>query len=185
MRVTIAAVVALLVGLILGGYQARSELAEMTAEYEQRDCESNPMPSALVAGILGAGAARNRAESAGETEDPLNEKPVQDLLPSSKNGGSAPVSVQIDADDIPEDIDALADIMTIRAEQSREVLMEHADPTASQLEEFDSAIGEMNDALAQLAIDLANQANTGTASRSTALVLTSDALNIIIDAALS
>jgi hypothetical protein len=181
MRVTIAAVLALLVGIVVGGYQARSELAEVTSEYEQQACETSPVPAALVAGMLGARAARNqdKSEVSQGDADAMKVKPV--VTPSSGSGVSPAVDFEIDTEDAAG-IDALADIMAIRTEQSREVLVEYADPTGSQLEEFDAVVGEMNDALTQLATDLGNQARSGNATRSSALVLTSDALNIIIDA---
>lgn len=180
MRVTTAAVLALLVGVVVGGYQARSELAEVTAEYAQQDCDSSPVQAALVAGML-AGAARNKdnSEASKGDVDAMKVEPV--VTPSSGPGMSPSVDFEINTEDAAS-IDALADIMTIRTEQSREVLVEYADPTEAQLEEFDSVVGEMNDALTQLAVDLGNQARSGSATRSSALVLTSDALNIIIDA---
>jgi hypothetical protein len=181
MRVTIAAVLALLVGIVVGGYQARSELAKVTSEYDQQECETSPVPAALVAGMLGARAARNqdKSEASKGGVDAMKVKPV--VTPSSGPGMSPSVDFEINAEDAAG-IDALADIMTIRTEQSREVLVEYADPTESQLEEFDAVVDEMNDALTQLAVDLGNQARSGNATRSSALVLTSDALNIIIDA---
>jgi hypothetical protein len=181
MRVTIAAVLALLIGIVVGGYQARSELAEVTAEYAQQDCEKSPVPAALVAGMLGARVARNQDKSEASKGDADAMKVKPGVAPSSDLSRSPSVDFELNTEDAAG-IDALADIMTIRTEQSRDVLVEYADPTGSQLEEFDAVVDEMNEALTQLAEDLGNQARSGNATRSSALVLTSDALNIIIDA---
>jgi hypothetical protein len=181
MRVTIAAVLALLVGIVVGGYQARSELAEVTAEFEQQDCEKSPIPAALVAGMLGARAARNQDNSQVSQDDVTDGLKNPTTGPSVEGRGSPAIALDINSEE-GIDLDAIADIMTLRTEQSRDVLIEKTDPTAAQLEEFDAVIGDMNDALVQLAADLGSQARSGSATRSSALVLTSDALNIIIDA---
>ena len=185
MRTTIAAVFALLIGVVVGGYQARSELAEVTAEFEQQDCEESPVPAALVAGMLSARAARNQSNGQGQTpgsvSDSTGKADVPMEEPLLERSGSPAVAFDINSDE-GADLDALGDIMALRSEQARDVLIEQTDPTEAQLEELDAVIGEMNDALVQLATDIGAQAKAGSATRSSALVLTADALNVIIDA---
>ena len=184
MRITIAAVLALLVGVVVGGYQARSELADVTAELEQQDCDESPVPAALVAGMLGARAARNQSNEqplASRSPDEMDRTDTPKDDPSFEGASSPSVAFDISAED-GADLDALGDIMALRSEQARDVLIEKTDPTQAQLEELDVVIGDMNDALVQLATDISAQAQSGSATRSSALVLTADALNVIIDA---
>ncbi len=186
MKQVLAAAIALVVGLVLGGLGPRAQvraLGDRVEELEARDCSGG-------GGGLGAGLASMFGDRPlmPTAPPPTFDEPAGDLEPTAdapEDGvriqiGDAPVPV--DAPEVPT-VEMMKDALDLRRVQAQQALFEQADPSDEQLEEFDASIEEMNASLQALAEELVHRVESGAPiERRDSMVFAADALDIMIGA---
>ena len=190
MREIVIVVVSALVGLVLGGFKPRAELAELEARYAQleaRPCESGV--GRELAEWMGRGGGRTYTDpvptadfepDTGEREEDEDD----DRAPQAP--GEASLLIEDDApvyggDDIDE-LDAARTALDMRRAQARAALLEQADPDPEQIEDVDVAVDEMNESLMSLVDEISDIVEAGEEpSRLDAMSFAADALDIMIE----
>jgi hypothetical protein len=189
LKYAIAAVVALLLGLVLGGLGPRAEvraLNDRIAELEKKDCKSGV--GAGLASMFGNrplmdDVATGRRQL--ELPDPPEEGPADEAegAPAEEglvlDFGDGPTKV-----DSPEQAKALAkEALEIRRAAARAALEEDAEPDEEQMQQFDEAVAEMNASLMALAEEVVARAESGDVpERRDMMVFAADSLDIMITA---
>lgn len=168
----LAAGVALLAGLALGGLGPRAEIRELRAEVtrlEERPCDPRA-GTRIFSEVLRA---------RGEPETP------------SGQGGSPPPSpsaprTDAGAPEVPEqDVERIKEALDLRRAQSITALHERAGADEAQMGTVEDIAAEMNGSLRDLATEFvaaAKQSEDGLPTRREAMVFAADALDILIDA---
>ena len=188
MKYAIAAVVAVLLGLVLGGLGPRAEvraLEDRIAELEKKDCKSGV--GAGLASMFGNRPLMDEF-AGGRREIELPEaapEPEEDgAVPQKEDGividfGDGPTKV-----DSPEQAKAMAkEALEIRRTAARAALEEDAEPDEEQMQQFDDAVAEMNASLMALAEEVVARAESGDVpERRDMMVFAADSLDIMIAA---
>jgi hypothetical protein len=169
MRYVLAAAVALVVGIVVGGLNPRAEVRRLQAEavqMKEKECRS----------LLGSEIARAIQRG----QDPAAPPPE----PQPEGEPAPPPPAQADPEQEQED--DLAEgrtILAARRAQARAALLEGADRSPEQLEGFDAAVTDMNAELRALGEDLlARVRELGeTPPRSELYRYVADGLDVIIE----
>lgn len=190
MRALIAAALALLVGVVLGGFGPREELHEAErriAELEAQDC--SPALAGGLASLLAAGAARSAAAPPADTGDrpdapPRSKREAESARPSAPPDAARPLDRPTPPGARGGDrLDSARAAMDLRRAQARAALIEEAAPDDAQLDALDAAVDEMNDELFVLADEAMARLESGeTPERRDVMVFAADALDILITA---
>lgn len=187
MRALIAAALALLLGVVLGGLGPREDLRAAEAritELEAKECE-RPVAEGFAA-LLAAGAASRGGPSGDRPEDP----PTPEAQREDGARPDAPPEEAPEADeprsDVPvsgeaRSLDSARAAMEIRRTQARAAMIERADPDDAQLAEFDDALDDMNDELFGLADEVTARLAAGeTPERRELMTFAAEALDIVL-----
>lgn len=192
----LAAVLALVVGLVIGGLGPRSELRRVEkklAELEERPCQVRT--GADIAKIFQGrpweeGDARlPKADPEPEPPPEPAEEPTDGAAVEEEEGG---VKVNFDfggdkGDAEPEDVEEAMNLareaLELRHEQAMAALYEDAEPTPEQEEKLNAALGRMNDDLIGLAEELREQVELGgEPSRRDAMLYAAETLDVFLTA---
>lgn len=185
MRALVFAVVAFALGLVIGGYPPRAEVRELEAKLEDaRDSACGPGMGQDLARLFAVGAGTSRAQPYGDPEQIAAENPEAAELVAELDAEQAEVgqAAQELAQNVPdEDLQALRAALQLRRAQARAALVESADPTDTQLMEFDLAVKEMNERLISLASDVTGMIQDGDPiARRDAMVFAAETLDALI-----
>ncbi len=188
MKQVLIGAIALVLGILVGSVWPLSEaraLQERVRELEERECK--PRVGSELARVFrgqspvgpGLSARRGHPAAAGDDEEADGELHEEE----------GPVSIQIDAGDErfdQEDRDvalgAAREAMALRRVQARAALEEDAWPDDEQLDEFDLAVGAMNDDLTDLAEGFVEGLAERDPSRREMMVFAADVLDVFIEA---
>lgn len=186
MKQILAAAIALVIGLVLGGLGPRAQvrvLEDRVEHLEARDCSRGGGLGGGLATMLG-----ERALNMPEAPPPSPSEPPPEPA-RAEEAGAVPepaVELGVELDDTGEgapDLGAVADMMEVRRAQAHQAMLEQVNPDEAQLEDFDRAMDEMNTSLATLAEELVHRVSTGEAlDRRDSMVLAADALDVMIRA---
>lgn len=177
MRSVLPAVVALVVGLLVGAWQPRGEVLALRAEVETLRLEARrPRAGEAAQGIRSILRAPPVAEAAGAPEAtgapdaPAGEAAEARPTPPRRRPG-------------PEDMKALRTGLDARAAQARAALIEQADLTDEELAEVDEAMAAMNEQLrAEVDAFVADALAAGEVDRRAMMELAAGALDVTIGA---
>jgi len=177
MRYAIAAAVALVVGIVLGGLFPRAEVRELrsqVSELEERECRT-PVGRELATLLTRPPVPPPAPAPAPEAW----EEPETDEPPPPPGETDVP-----EPDFAPEEgIEVMKEALELRRVQARAALLEDADPDDAQLGEFDAAIADMNVALREIAEDVvARVQDYGEPTRHEMMVFAADTLDVLIEA---
>lgn len=182
-------VIALVIGLAVGGLGPRSEARALRAQLDDAaECKDSAMGSE-IANVFrgrpwGGDEPRKRVTGtdAGPVPVPIDEKPpAEDPDPDGfrmewNSDGDEPENMK-------EGLDLARDAMELRYTQARAALLEDAQPTAEQMEQFDTAMDKMNQDLVGLAEDLVAQVNDGgEPSRHDTMLFAAETLDVLLSA---
>lgn len=191
MKNLVIAALALLVGVVVGGFGPRWQIQKLDRqilELESRPCDGSGLGSGLAA-VLGASRPP-------PVQPPEPEPPAPDLAPepaadtdTAPQPDPPPVAVIEPAPPgfqggLPEGgMDAAREALELRRTQARAALIEDAGADEDQIAEIDAAFGKMNDELLVLAEDLADTMQQGQEpTRRETMEFAADALSIMLDA---
>jgi hypothetical protein len=178
MKYAIAAAVALVVGLVVGGLFPRAEVRELRsqmADMEQQECRT-PVGRELATLLT-------RPPVAPPPEEPPPPMALEDT--EEDDGVLPPEETDAPEPDLsPEEgIVVMKEALELRRVQARAALMEDADPDDGQLDEFDAAITDMNTALREIAEDVVDRVQEyGEPTRHEMMVFAADTLDVLIEA---
>jgi len=180
MRYAIAAAVALIVGIVLGGIFPRAEVRELRseiAELEGRECRT-PVGQELA--TLLTRPPVPQPEPAPEAPEAWEETERVEVPPPEETD----VPEVPEPDLTPEEgIEVMKEALELRRVQARAALLEDADPDDAQLEAFDAAVAEMNAALREIAEDaVARVLEEGEPTRHEMMIFAADTLDVLIGA---
>ncbi len=178
---------AIVLGLILGGLPARSEIRAVRAEVrrlEKRDCGVGGDLASMFGARPMIGAARPAEPQA---------QPAPAPAPPTDAGAAVGLKVEVhrSADDIHgraegprNELRLMREGLDLRRTQARAALMEEANPEPEQLRTFDASIEEMNHELRDLAqVFVRDIAGSGEEpSRHELMVFAADTLDVLITA---
>jgi len=174
----ITASFAMVLGLVLGGLPARSEIRSVRAELatlRKRDCGVGRG----LAGLFSGGPMVERARR--PPEEPAARPRTGAPPPSTAR--PAPGSAEPRAEP-PRENEFAREALELRRTQARAALLEEADPSAEQLRTFDAAVEEMNGELRDLARifvdDIAKRDTEPT--RHELMVFAADTLDVVLSA---
>jgi hypothetical protein len=182
----IAAAVALMVGLVVGGLGPRAELRALRAKVDAAEACRTSVDAADLAGVFSG-----RPWSNGPRPDA---PPIDDAEPAV----APPTEIDVDepSDLEPEptptpseggpvipELDAAREAMTLRSRQAWRALDEQANPTPEQREAIEAAIGAMNDELIGVADELVARMEAGERpERRDLMIFAADTLETMISA---
>ncbi|MEE2750586.1 MAG: hypothetical protein VX519_04090 [Myxococcota bacterium] len=188
MRMVVAGMLGVLFGVLLGRLGPAQELSELKAEASERlenpDCETQTLGRDLAV-LMGGGL--QGMQSAPPPEPEFDEAELEAIWDQAEQdaevlGEEAEAGLREAAND-EELIRALQAAVELRRNQARAALVEDADPSDAQLDEFDVAVADMNESLQGLAQDLVDMLEEGeTPGRRDAMVFAAEALDTMIDA---
>jgi len=188
MRILIAGMLGVLLGVLIGRVGPAQEISDLQAEHariaEGADCEAQTLGRDLAV-LMGGGL--HGMQAAPPTEPEFDEAELEELLLKAEEdaevlGEEAEAGLREAAGD-DELIRALQAAVELRRNQARAALVEDADPSDDQLDELDAAVDDMNASLQGLAQDLVDMLEDGNApGRRDAMVFAAEALDTMIDA---
>jgi hypothetical protein len=179
-RQIVIAAVALVLGVVLGGLAPRSQVRSLEKQLEEaEDCKGSGMGTE-IATMLGAGRL-SQPEPEPEPE-PEPQDDAADTDEPDRNG--IQIRVNDDDDVTPEQgMAAMREALELRRTQARAALIEDAEPSDQQLDDFDAAVDKMNDELLDLAKDfVAEFEEGGEPTRRDAMAFAADALDVLVTA---
>ncbi|MBW1877362.1 MAG: hypothetical protein JRJ84_03275 [Deltaproteobacteria bacterium] len=177
MKYAIAAAVALVVGIVLGGLFPRAEVRELRlqmADWEQQECRT-PVGRELATLLTRPPLPQPEPAPVPEGwEEPERDDPTL-----------APEETDLPEPDLdPEEgIEVMKEALALRRVQARAALLEDADPDDEQLDAFDDAVADMNVALREIAEDVVDRVNEfGEPTRREMMIFAADTLDVLIEA---
>lgn len=187
-RILAAGVVALVVGLGLGGIGPRGEIRTLKKQLEaleDRSCEGGGL------GQQFAEAFSRRPWERGPDAEPqaAPREPGEPAEPVAVADPEGSFRLEIDGEEQvidPENseqtLSLARDAMAMRQRQALAALEEGARPDEAQLEHIETAIADMNAELRYLTEGFVQQVRDGEPSRRDAMVFAADTLDVIIEA---
>jgi hypothetical protein len=162
MRYVLIASFALVVGLVMGGVQPRVEVRRLEKTVEQQDRECRPMLGSEIVRAI----QREPTPTPGEPPPPEADQPQQEEREGEE-----------------EDLAEGRTILAARRAQARAALIEGANPTPEQLDEFDAAVADMNAEMRELGEELlARVRELGeTPPRAELYLYAADGLGVVIE----
>jgi len=188
-RFVVVGIVALAVGLVLGGLGPRAELRTLKDQLDGKPakCESSGIGRQIASAFRGRPWEANLDddEIAGDPE-PEPEPTAEPAAPENGiqiNFGNGEDGEGPDPEDIEEGIDMMRDAMQLRKTQARAALDEAVGPSDEQWNEIDNAIAEMNGDLKMLAEEFVDTIGAGEEpSRREAMLFAADTLEVMLEA---
>jgi len=191
MRLLIAGVLGVLLGVLVGRFGPAQEVSQLKAELSERaekgDCGNQTLGRDLAV-LMGSGMqgpARNSEPDLAEAE--FQDAEIEEMLAQAEQEAEVleeDVEKEIrEALSDDEELDALRAALGLRRSQARAALIEDADPSGQQLAEIDEAVADMNASLESLAQDLVEMFEDGNEpGRRDAMVFAAEALDTMIAA---
>lgn len=185
MKHVITASLAIVLGLVLGGLPARSEVRSMRRELhalQKRDCGvGRGLGSMFQGGPMMMRADEVRAAVSADAGPPDGARAA--TTTPAPPPRAAPVAQEAPSE-APSRVELGREALDIRRTQARAALLEEANPDRAQLETFDAAVEEMNGELHDLArIFVDDFARTDREpSRHELMVFAADTLDVLITA---
>lgn len=184
----LAAVVALVIGLVVGGLGPRGELRRVEkklAELEERPCQGRT--GAEIAKIF-----QGRPWEEGNVkvpEPPPVPAPVDDAEEADEPEDDGGFRIEFNTDgsdsepqDVGEAMKLAREALDLRHEQAMAALREDARPTPEQEEQLGRVLDQMNDDLIGLAEELRDQMELGEPSRRDAMLYAAETLDVFLTA---
>lgn len=184
----LAAVVALVIGLVVGGLGPRGELRRVEkklAELEERPCQGRT--GAEIAKIF-----QGRPWEEGKVkvpEPPPAPAPVDDAEEADEPEDDGGFRIEFNTDgsdsepqDVGEAMKLAREALDLRHEQAMAALREDARPTPEQEEQLGRVLDQMNDDLIGLAEELRDQMELGEPSRRDAMLYAAETLDVFLTA---
>jgi len=187
MRSIAVGVVALLVGIVVGGLGPRSQVRALEDQLEKggaAKCEGSSIGRQLASAFKGRPWEAREDETRDVPSNPPAE-PGDEVEPPDHD-----IEIHFGAEgeppppeDIEENMEMMRDAMSLRQTQARAALDEEASPTEQQWGEIDAAIDDMNADLQELAGELVDAIGAGEEpSRREAMLFAADTLDVLIEA---
>jgi len=184
-RFVAVGVVALLVGVVLGGLGPRAKLRALEGDgVAAEKCERSSVGRQLASAFRGRPweARGDREPEARVEPEPAAEPTPEPDAPVEpfrlEIGDEAPAP-----EDVEEGMEMMRDAMRLRQSQARAALEEDFDPTDAQWDQIDATIDDMNANLQDLAGELVDTLGAGEEpTRREALLFAADTLDVMIEA---
>jgi len=185
-------VIALVVGIGVGGLGPRAELRALRAQVEELgECESGSRVGSEIANVFRGrpweGDAPPRKvtsldaepEPVAVAEEPEPAEPTEDVAKIEFNFGDGAEEPQ----DVEETMEMAREAMELRYAQARAALIEDANPSDEQMAEIDASMQRMNDSLMGMASDLVDQVSSdeGLERRDT-MLFAAETLDLVLSA---
>jgi hypothetical protein len=185
-KALLAAAVALVVGLVLGGLGPRTELRELREQVAE--LERHPVRRDVGRQIFGEVFAPRASPAAGdgaappEPEDVADRgEPASDPEPGEPERGFR-VEVDRPGGQVPaEQVDQMKDALDMRRAQAVAALREQAGASDEQMAEVDEIVAAMNADLEVLAEEFVATVSEGEPSRRDMMSFAADTLDVLID----
>ncbi len=197
-KIVVAAGVALVAGLVVGGMGPRAELRALQVRMDamqEVDCGPNRLPAEL-AGVL-QGRPWEDGASPAPTPRPRRNEPQPETEPASStepapSGDGAEVVIvgedgrerilsEEDRDEVVENLDMAREAIEIRNRQAWRALDEQVNPTPKQRARIETAVADMNAELVNVADALVQTVEGGEPpERRDMMVFAADALETMI-----
>lgn len=184
MKQVLLAVVAVVLGFVLGGLGPRAQLRTLEASIEDLAAERcEQRVGRDLAAMFGAARTSGPPSQAPYVPPHARELTVE---PREDTAAAEPAEVlppEDPAEAMEEELEAARTALDLRRAQARAALMEDADPSDEQLDRIDDAVEQMNVELEDLAADIIDVVNSGEEpSRREMMVFAADALDVMITA---
>jgi hypothetical protein len=201
MKYVAVTAVAIVVGVLLGGFGPRAEVRDMQERI--REIEATPCTNRLgrdLALLMGQGVGRPGSEPLPFDDEPAaadGDRSPEEI--ASDNPAAAEMAREIDEAEAEaeeeireavldglsdeEELEAFRTALELRRAQARAALGEQVDPDDDQWEAIDGAVEQMNDTLIGLGEELTGIIASGEdPTRRDAMEFTADALDALLDA---
>ncbi len=201
MRYIAVAAVAIVVGVLLGGFGPRGEVRDL--QQQLRALEEAPCTNQFgrdLALLMGQGVGRPGSDPLPFDDEPAGgdgERSPEAI--AAENPAAAELAAELDEAEAEaeeemrealreglsdeEELEAFRTALELRRAQARAALREQVDPDDEQWESIDGAVEEMNDTLIGLGEELTEMLASGEEpTRRDAMEFTADALDALLDA---
>ncbi len=187
MKYVVAVTVSLLLGVIVGMMSQRPELRraeETIATLEDRECSPRrTVGRGLAAAVQGQPQRMVQPDEEEFEEEPEDQAEPEDGVVIELGGGPDEEAGRPDddAEDVREELDLMATAQDLRRAQARAALLEQTDLDDDELQNFDDAVGAMNEDLVELAGGFVDQLeDQQDISRKDMMVFAADMLDVMI-----
>lgn len=180
----VVAVVALVLGVLVGGVGPRGEaraLQQQLVELEGRECARGRGVGAEIAGAF-RGRPLVFGEEATAAAEPAPSEPVAVPTRESSAGG-AERSQGTSAGGGPDEVEAVMEAMELRRRQAMQALIDHGGLDAAQQELAEGVVDELNSELELLAEEFVTTMEGGVEpDRRESMLFARDAIDVLLDA---
>lgn len=185
-------VIALVVGIAVGGLGPRAEIRALQARIDEMgECEGGSRMGSEIANVFRGRPWDEDREPARKVTrfDPEPHDPPPDAGPPVTDEEKEGFHFEINTGDegepqnLEQSLDMAREAMELRYAQARAALVEDAKPSEQQMEDIDASMRRMNDALMGLATDLVDQMAADTEpSRRDTMLYAAETLDVVLSA---
>lgn len=188
MKQVVIAIVALLLGMVLGGVYPRYQLRQLSDAVDKAE-ECKPVVGRELASMFGNRPMQisdSKPKPTPKTTSKAKKPPMRTVISEENEKKIEDIAEELEEAgedfDSPRGKELAREALELRRTQARAKLVEDADPTDAQLDDIDEAIAAMNDDLRSIAQDFIDTVADGEPARRDVMGFAAEALDTMIAA---